>query len=340
MTDANTPEPETAVPSSRPESQPESLPVEDAARVSQDVVENVERVIVGNHDQIEHLLVAILARGHVLLEDVPGVGKTMLARAVATSVDCSFQRVQFTPDLLPSDITGASVFNQKTREFEFRPGPVFANFVLGDEINRAPPKTQSALLEAMEEDQVTVDGTTRPVPSPFTVIATQNNVEPSRTYELPIAELDRFMKKLSLGYPGAKEESEMLDRVVGRHPIEDLEPVADHETLERAIATVAEVTVEKPVRDYATRIARYTRDHATLGASPRGTIAVLRGAQARAVLDGREYVIPDDVQTEARAVLSHRIRMAPGEEDPQRGTHTATGGAEIVAEALERVPVR
>lgn len=339
MTDANTSEPETAAPSSHPDSRPDALPVQKAARVSHEVVENVESVIVGNHDEIEHLLVALLARGHVLLEDVPGVGKTMLARAVATSVDSSFRRVQFTPDLLPSDITGASVFNQKTREFEFRPGPVFANIVLGDEINRAPPKTQSAMLEAMEEAQVTVDGTTRPVPTPFTVIATQNNVEPSRTYELPIAELDRFMKKLHLGYPEATEESDMLDRVVGRHPIEDLAPVTDQETLERAIATVAEVTVEGPVRDYATRLTRYTRENAALGASPRGTLLLLRAAQARAILEGREYVIPDDVQVEAPPVLAHRIKMAPGDEDTQRSPHTGTGASKLVAEAVDRVPV-
>jgi MoxR-like ATPase len=339
MTDANTPEPETAAPSSRPDALPDALPVEEAARVSRDVIDNVEDVIVGNHEEIEHLLVAILARGHVLLEDVPGVGKTMLARAVATSVDCSFQRVQFTPDLLPSDITGANVFNQKTREFEFRPGPIFANIVLGDEINRAPPKTQSALLEAMEEEQVTVDGTTRGVPKPFTVIATQNDVEPSRTYELPIAELDRFMKKLELGYPDPGEESEMLDRVVGRHPIERLEPVTDLDHLQRSIATVTEVTVEQPVRDYATRLANYTRENATLGASPRGTIALLRAAQARAVIDGREYVIPDDVQAEAQSVLAHRIRLAPGEGGSDGTTRGDSGGEERVAEALERVPV-
>jgi MoxR-like ATPase len=341
MTDANTPDPETATPTSRAESMPDALPVDEAARVTGDVVENVEKVIVGHHDEVEHVVTAILARGHVLLEDVPGVGKTMLARSVAKSVDCSFRRVQFTPDLLPSDVTGVNVFNQKTREFEFRPGPVFANIVLGDEINRAPPKTQSSLLEAMEEQQVTVDGTTRSVPTPFTVIATQNSVEPSRTYELPIAELDRFMKKIHLGYPETDEETEMVGRVVGVHPIEDLEPVTDLDRLRRAISTVADVTVEESVRDYATRLTGYTRKNATLGASPRGTIAVLRAAQARAVLDGRDYVVPDDVQTEAPSVLSHRIRVSASDE--RAGGPTVPGdsaGRTLVEEALERVPIQ
>ena len=313
----------------------EPLSVNDAASTARSVVDNVERVIVGHHDEIEDVMVAVLARGHVLLEDVPGVGKTMLARSFARSVDCSFRRVQFTPDLLPSDVTGSNVFNQKTREFEFRDGPVFANIVLGDEINRAPPKTQSALLEAMEEQQVTVDGTTYPVPRPFTVIATQNYVEPSRTYELPVAELDRFMKKLRLGYPDRADETEMLDRVVGTHPIEDLEPVTTRDRLRRSIATVSEVTTEEAVRDYAARLAEFTRSHAELGASPRGTIALLRAAQARAVLDGREYVVPEDVQTEVPSVFTHRIRTTT--EDVGEGPNM--DGEELVTEALDRVPV-
>jgi MoxR-like ATPase len=305
--------------------------VDQAAQVSRDVLANVEDVIVGHPEEIEHVFTAILARGHVLLEDVPGVGKTMLARSIAASIDCSFKRVQFTPDLLPSDITGVNVFNQKTREFEFQEGPVFANIVLGDEINRAPPKTQSALLEAMEEEQVTVDGITRKLPQPFTVIATQNAVEPNRTYELPLAEVDRFMKKLNLGYPSQAEESEMLARVVGDHPIDSLEPVTDVETVRRARRTVAEVTVKEPVRNYATRLSEFTREHAKLGVSPRGTIALLRAAQARAVLRGRGYVIPDDIQAEAPRVLSHRIRLsASGPRDQ---------GVQVVEEAIETVPV-
>ncbi|MFB6084383.1 MAG: AAA family ATPase [Halorientalis sp.] len=303
--------------------------IEAAGALARRVAENVGEVIVGHDEEIEHILTTMLGRGHVLLEDVPGVGKTMLARSIAASFDGSFKRVQFTPDLLPSDITGVNVYNQKTGEFDFRPGPVFANVVLGDEINRAPPKTQSALLEAMEEGQVTVDGETHEVPDPFTVIATQNTVERDRTYELPMAELDRFMKKLHLGYPDTDDETEMLGRVVGNHPIEDLTPVATLADLRAARTAVGEITVEEPIRAYVTRLARYTREEAQLGVSPRGSIGLLRAAQARAALADRDYVIPDDVQIEARTIMPHRIRTATGDRT----------GEGIVAEALESVPV-
>ena len=303
--------------------------VDDASETAREVIANVQQVIVGNDDAIEHLVSALLGGGHVLLEDVPGVGKTMLARAVAASFDCSFKRVQFTPDLLPADITGANVFNQQTSEFEFRPGPVFANVVLGDEINRAPPKTQAALLEAMEEGQVTVDGETRPVPDPFTVIATQNSIERERTYELPAAELDRFMLKLELGYPSEADEATVIDRAVGGHAIENVEPVADATTLRAARETTAAVDVREPVRAYVTRLAAHTRETAALGVSPRGSIAVVRAAQGRAVLAGREYVIPDDVQALAPVVFPHRMRTGPD----------GTDAEELVATALETVPV-
>lgn len=307
------------------------MDIADANATCEEVLSAVERAVVADRSFLETSLLGVLARGHVLLEDVPGTGKTLTARAMASALGLEFSRVQFTPDLLPSDITGVNVFNQKTREFEFQKGPVFANVVLGDEINRAPPKTQSALLEAMEEEQVTVDGTTRPLPQPFTVIATQNSVEPNRTYELPLAEVDRFMKKLHLGYPDQAEESEVVARAVGHHPIESLSSVTDTATMRRARETVANVTVKDAVREYGTRLAAYTRENAKLGVSPRGTIALMRASQARAVLRGRGYVTPEDVQAEASRVLSHRIRLsASGPRDQ---------GEQVVADAIESIPV-
>ncbi|QCC51628.1 AAA family ATPase [Halapricum salinum] len=301
----------------------------EAGETAQRIIDNVEQVIVGHHDEIEHLLITMLARGHVLLEDVPGVGKTMLSRAVAASVDGTFKRVQFTPDLLPSDVTGVNVYNQQSQSFEFREGPIFANVVLGDEINRAPPKTQSALLEAMEEQQVTVDGETRALPTPFTVIATQNTVEQDRTYDLPMAELDRFMTKLHLGYPGIDEEVAMLDRVVGDHPIEDLSPVATLADLRAAREATAAITVEEPVQRYVTQLANYTREHAQLGASPRASLALLRAGQGRALLEGREYVTPDDVQQEVTVVFPHRIQTGSTNQTP----------TQLVLSALDTIPV-
>ena len=301
----------------------------DVADLADRIVAEVEDVIVGKREAVEHVLVTVLARGHLLVEDVPGVGKTTLAKSVARSIDGSFKRVQFTPDLLPSDVTGVNVFNRRTDEFDFQPGPVFANVVLGDEINRAPPKTQSALLEAMEENQVTTDGTTRKLPDPFCVIATQNDVEPGQTYELPVAEVDRFTKKIRLGYPDTDEEAAILGRLTGEHPVDAVEPVATVADVRRARRIVGEVEASEPVREYVARLAVYTRQNARLGASPRGSLALVRAAQARAALDGREYVIPDDVQTEAPTVFAHRIRTESDGID----------GAEVVADALDRVRV-
>jgi MoxR-like ATPase len=248
---------------------------------------------------------------------------------VAESFDCSFNRVQFTPDLLPADITGANVYNQKDDAFEFRAGPVFANVVLGDEINRAPPKTQAALLEAMAEEQVSVDGETRGVPAPFVVIATQNSVERERTYDLPAAELDRFMLKLHLGYPTESEEATVIDRAIGSHAIEDIESVARAEDLRTARETADRVEASDAVQDYVTRLADYTREHARLGASPRGSIALVRAAQGRALLESRSYLIPDDVQAAAPVVFPHRMRTDPGADD----------ASAVVDRALESVPV-
>jgi MoxR-like ATPase len=304
------------------------MDLDEVAALAGRVGDNVEEVIVGKRAAVEHVVITILARGHLLVEDVPGVGKTTLAKAVANSIDGSFKRVQFTPDLLPADVTGVNVFNQRTDEFEFQPGPVFANVVLGDEINRAPPKTQSALLEAMEEGQVTTDGETRLLPDPFCVIATQNDVEPGQTYELPVAEIDRFTKKIRLGYPTTDEEATIIGRMAGDHPINAVEPVASIEDVRRARAAVAAVDTAEPVRQYVARLAAYTRQNARLGVSPRGSLALLRAAQARAALDGRGYVIPDDVQTEAPTVLAHRVRSDSGAD-----------GVDVIEDALDRTSV-
>ncbi len=273
------------------------------------VVDNVEKVIVGKTSAIELVMVGLICKGHVLIEDVPGTGKTVLAKSLARSIGCTFNRIQFTPDMLPSDVTGVSIFNQKTAEFEFRPGPVMAQIVLTDEINRATPKTQAALLEAMEEQQVTVDGVTHPLPEPFLVLATQNPIEYEGTFPLPEAQLDRFLLRINIGYPTLRDEVEMVRRQKLAHPLESLERVISVEELLEVQMAVKQVEVSPEIEDYIVNIVNATRGHGELylGASPRGSLGLYRTAQASAALEGRGYVIPDDVKDLAVSVLSHRM---------------------------------
>jgi len=283
--------------------------LDELVRVAHGVGRAVESVIEGKSDAIRLALIVLLAEGHLLIEDVPGVGKTMLAKALARSTGCSVRRIQFTPDLLPSDITGVSAYNQERREFEFKPGPVFANIVVGDEINRASPKTQSALLECMEERQVTVDGRTYPLTAPFMVIATQNPIEMEGTYPLPEAQRDRFTARISMGYPSAESELAMLESHGSSSPLEILEPVAQAEDIRELIAAVRTVHVAEPLKQYVIRLVAATRSspELRLGASPRATLHLLRAGRARAALDGRDFVIPDDMQALALPVLAHRL---------------------------------
>lgn len=281
--------------------------------VSQSVINNIERVIIGKRPQIQVVLAAILAKGHVLLEDVPGVAKTMLARSLAISFGCEFKRVQCTPDLLPTDLTGVSIFNQKSLEFEFVKGPVFTSILLADEINRATPRTQSALLEAMEERQISVDGVTYPLPHPFLVLATQNPIEQEGTFPLPEAQLDRFLVRVSLGYPDFNQESEMLDRLNQGHPIEALRSVVNAKMVEQMQQYAARIFIHKQVKEYILKIVRATRASLklSLGGSPRASISLYRAAQAMAALEGRNYVAPDDVKSLAVSVLAHRLILKP-----------------------------
>jgi len=301
----------------------------------QRIFDNVGQVIVGKHDVAELAMVALLAEGHLLIEDVPGIGKTTLAKAIARSIGCSFSRIQFTPDLLPSDVTGISYFNQKSQEFEFRPGPILSQVVLADEINRATPRTQSALLEAMQERQVTVEGHTRHLPPPFIVLATQNPIELEGTFPLPEAQIDRFLMRIRIGYPSEEEENDLLLRYEQEDPLEHLQPVVTAEEVVTMQREIRSVRVEESVREYLVQVVRATREHpsVSLGVSPRGTLALYRAAQALAVLRGREYVLPDDVKTLTPHVLTHRILISP--QTRLRGRTPE----EIVAEIVDQIPV-
>ncbi|WP_416201769.1 AAA family ATPase [Thermanaerothrix sp.] len=274
---------------------------------------NLEKVIVGKRQTLELIVIGLLCQGHLLIDDVPGVGKTILARSLAKSLGCAFSRIQFTPDMLPSDVTGVSIFNQVTREFEFRPGPIVAQVVLADEINRATPKTQSALLEAMEERQITVDGITHPLPQPFIVLGTQNPIEYEGTFPLPEAQLDRFLMRIRIGYPELADEIRILELQQLRHPLLDLQPVATAEEVLDAQEAVKTVYVSPAVERYIVELVRATREHSDvyLGASPRGSLGLYRAGQARAAIKGRDYVLPDDIKVLAEHVLAHRIIIQP-----------------------------
>lgn len=299
------------------------------------VRENICKVIVGKDEVIDLALVALLCEGHVLLEDVPGTGKTTLAKAIAASLGCSFSRIQFTPDLLPSDVTGIYYFNQRSQEFEYRPGPIMTQVLLADEINRATPRTQSALLEAMQERQVTVDIETKHLPRPFLVLATQNPIELEGTFPLPEAQIDRFIMRLSLGYPSEEHENDILLRFERENPLDTLEPVVDPETVRAMQREVRTIKVEQSVREYVVKVARATREHeeVDLGASPRGTMALYHTCQALSALRGRTYVLPDDVKFLAPHVLTHRILISP--QTRLRGRRPD----EVVAEIVNTVPV-
>jgi len=303
--------------------------------ITNQLLENVEKVIVGKTDAIRLTITGLLCQGHILIEDVPGTGKTMLAKSIARSIGATFNRIQFTPDMLPSDVTGVSIFNQKTNEFEYRHGPIVAQIVLTDEINRATPKTQAALLEAMEEHQVTVDGKTYPLPEPFLVLATQNPIEYEGTFPLPEAQMDRFLLRISLGYPATNDEVQMLSNQQLHHPIEGLEKVIEVADLLKAQEAVKRVTITDEIKRYIVELVETTRAHGEiyLGASPRGSLALFRTSQARAAILGREYVLPDDVKALAVPALAHRLIVGSAARIRE------VDAVDIIEEVLEKVPV-
>jgi MoxR-like ATPase len=299
------------------------------------IVGNIEKVVVGKREVIERIVIALLCGGHVLLEDVPGTGKTVLVRAIAKTIDGAFKRIQFTPDLLPSDVTGVSVFNRQTMQFEFRAGPIMANLVLADELNRTSPKTQAAMLEAMEERKITIDGTTYALPQPFLIVATQNPVDHEGTYSLPEAQTDRFLMKLSLGYPSAKDEVSLLSRMEEKNPLQSLSPVLLPEELSMVQKEVRRIHVDDSLKEYIVQLAAFTRQHAdlVLGVSPRASLALMRAAQGRAFAAGRRYCIPDDVKLMASCVWAHRLVLSP------EARYTGKLGEAVVETAVQTVPV-
>ena len=309
--------------------------MKDIKTFAESVIGNLEKVIVGKRATVEMIVIGLLCQGHVLIEDVPGVGKTVMARSLARSLDCTFHRIQFTPDMLPSDVTGVSIYDQATQRFEFRPGPIMGQIVLADEINRATPKTQAALLEAMEERQVTVDGGTHPLPQPFMVLATQNPIEYEGTFPLPEAQLDRFLLRVRLGYPSPSDEIRILEEQQLQHPLETLTPVVKTEEILQAAADVRQVFASPAIKKYIIDLSRHTRESSDvyLGASPRGSLGLFRASQAHAALLGRDYIIPDDVQAMAVAVLGHRIIVSPA------ARLRDLGADRIVQEIVSGMPV-